>query len=329
MASSPNQKMKLLYLMKIFLEKSDEQSPLTVKDIIVALAAYDIKAERKSVYSDIKLLCKFGIEIEEKRSKSVGYYVTQRQFELAELKLLVDAVQSARFITKRKSEVLIKKLSSLTSNEQAKHLKRHVYLAGRAKTMNETVLYSIDNIHSAINENKKITFKYFDYSVNKERVFRKEGNLYAATPVTLCWNNDNYYLITYSGYFGNYTHYRVDRMSDVSATDENGDAHDVSKFNIAEYAKRVFGMFEGEVVRARLSFENSLVNAVLDHFGNDVWTIPSDDGWFDILVDVSASPVFFSWMFMFGGWAVIKEPDSLVSEMRELIKDNRRQYPKK
>jgi predicted DNA-binding transcriptional regulator YafY len=326
MASSPNQKMKLLYLMKILLERTDSENPMTIADIVTALAAYDIKAERKSIYTDMELLRQYGMEIEMLRAKTVGYYIADRQFELPELKLLVDAVQSCRFITKKKSEELIKKLSSLTSSEQAKQLRRQVFIAERAKTLNETVYYSIDQIHYAINENKKITFKYFDYDVRKNQIYRKRGELYTATPVTLCWNDDKYYLITYNGKYDGLTHYRIDRMSNVNAIDEEGDKFDKSKFNIAEHAKRVFGMYEGEVVRARLAFANHLVNVVLDHFGKDVHMFSSSDGWFESSVDVSISPVFLAWIFTFGDCAEIKSPDSLIDAMKELIEQNRRNY---
>lgn len=326
MPTSSNQRAKLLYLMKILLERTDDQNPMTIAEIIAALNTYDIQAERKSIYTDFELLRQFGLDIETQRSKTTGYYVAHRQFELPELKLLVDAVQSSRFITKKKSEELIKKLSSLTSGAQAKLLRRQVYVADRAKTLNEAVYYSIDQIHYAINENKKITFKYFDYDINKKQIYRKQGDLYQAMPVSLCWNDDNYYLITYSGYYKNFTHYRVDRMSNVSTIDADGDAFDRSKFNIAEYAKRVFGMFDGEVVRARLSFDKSLVNVVHDHFGKDVRMLSAPDGWFDVLADVSISPVFLAWMFNFGDKAIIKEPDSLITAMKELIEKNRQQY---
>ena len=326
MPGSTNQRMKLLYLMKILLEKTDEQNPMSVAEIITALNAYDIQAERKSIYSDIELLRQFGLDIVTQRSKKTGYFIAQRQFELPELKLLVDAVQSSRFITKKKSDELIKKLSSLTSNEQAKLLRRQVYVANRAKALNETIYYSIDQIHYAISEHKKIVFKYFDYDVNKNQVFRKQGKLYTVTPVALCWSDDKYYLITYSEKFESFTHYRVDRMSSVNALDEPGDKFDKSSFNIADYAKRVFGMFDGEVVRAKLSFHNSLVNVVLDHFGKDVRMISSGEGWFDISVDVSVSPVFLAWVFNFGDQALIKQPDSLIEKMKELIEKNRKHY---
>ncbi|MGI5935342.1 MAG: helix-turn-helix transcriptional regulator [Oscillospiraceae bacterium] len=326
MASSSNQKLKPLYLMKILLEKTDAQISMTIAEIVDALAGYGINAERKSLYSDMELLRQFGVEIEMQRGKTVGYYIAERQFELPELKLLVDAVQSCRFITKRKSEELIKKLSSLTSSQQAKQLRRQVFVADRAKTINETVYYSIDQIHHAIGEGKKIAFKYFDYDVKKKRVFRKRGELYRTTPVTLCWNNDNYYLIAYSAKYDDFTHYRVDRMSGVDVLDEDGDKFDKDKFNIAEHAKRAFGMYDGEVVRARLAFDKSLVNVVLDHFGKDVLMFPSADGWFEISVNVSISPVFLAWMFQFGDCAEIKEPDSLVLAMIELAAKSTQRY---
>ena len=326
MPTSSNQRAKLLSLMRILLDNTDERNPMTISEIISGLAEYGIQAERKSIYSDFDTLRQFGLDIENQRSKTVGYYVASRQFELPELKLLMDAVQSSHFITKKKSEELIRKLSSLTSINQAKSLRRQVYIADRAKTINETVYYSIDQIHHAINEDKKIAFKYFDYNINKNQIFRKKGELYQVTPVALCWNDNYYYLVSYSGYFGNFTHYRVDRMKGVNALDKEGDKIDDREFSIAEYIKRVFGMFGGEVVRAKLSFDESLVNVVLDHFGQDTLIAPSADGWFDILVEISISPVFLSWMFSFGDYAEIKEPDSLIEAMKELIEKNRQQY---
>ena len=323
---TPNQKLKPLYLMKILLEKTDAQNPMSMAELISALAAYGVSAERKSIYTDMESLRLFGLEIEMYRGKTVGYYIEERQFELPELKLLVDAVQSSRFISKRKSEELIKKLSSLTSSEQAKQLRRQVFVVERAKTINETVYYSIDQIHHAINENKKIAFKYFDYDISKKRIYRKKGELYQVTPVVLCWNDDNYYLISYSAKYDGLTHYRVDRMSSVVALDEDSDKFDKKKFNIAEHAKRVFGMYGGEIVRAKLAFDNSLVNVVLDHFGKDVTMLSSANGWFEISVDVSVSPVFLAWMFQFGGQAEIKEPKKLIEAIKELIEKSSEKY---
>lgn len=250
MPSSPNQKMKLLYLMRILLERTDVDNVMTIKDIISSLAQYDIKAERKSLYSDLESLRQFGLNIESRKTKTVGYYIDARDFELPELKLLVDAVQSSHFITAKKSTELIKKLSALTSNPQARQLNRQVYIADRPKTINESIYYNIDTIHAAINAGCKITFKYFDYNADKKRIYRKDGEVYRQTPLALCWNDDKYYLICYSSKYDGFTHYRVDRMSQVEVCDEKAEKPNKKQFNVAEHTKRVFGMYSGELVRA-------------------------------------------------------------------------------
>ena len=325
MPSSPNQKMKLLYLMKILLERTDEDHILTIQEILDALAEYDIKAERKSIYSDMELLRGYGLDIEMRQTKTFGYFVASRKFELPELKLLVDAVQSSRFITAKKSEELIRKLSSLTSNHQARQLKRQVYVADRPKTVNESIYYNIDSIHTAINDQKKISFKYFDYDMSKKRSYRKNGELYCQTPVALCWSDDNYYFICYSAKYDDFTHYRVDRMSDVTVCEEPIDSFDNKRFNIAEHVKQTFGMFSGEMVRARLRFDENLMNVILDRFGKDI-PLYRKDGCFEISVDVSTSPVFLGWIFQFGSKAKIISPDTLREAMRSMIEENGKIY---
>lgn len=325
MPSSPNQKMKILYLMKTLLERTDENNLLTIADIIAALAEYDIRAERKSIYTDMELLRKYGLNIESRKSKTVGYYIDAREFELPELKLLVDAVQSSRFITARKSNELIKKLSALASIYQAKELKRQVVMAERPKPLNEGIYYNIDAIHEAINEHRKVGFKYFDYNVDKKRVYRRNGEMYRQTPVALCWNDDRYYLICYSSKYDGFTHYRVDRMSNVEVCKDAADKFDKKQFNVAEHTKRVFGMFSGELLTARLRFDNSLVNSVLDKFGTDLPLYNCGDQ-FEISVDVSNSPVFLSWVFQFGDKAEIIEPTDLRESMAMLVSKNANKY---
>jgi len=326
MPSSPNQRAKLLYLSRILLDKTDALNPMTASEIIGELAAYDIKAERKAIYADFELLRQFGLDIETTRDKSTRYYIAERQFELPELKLLVDAVQSSRFISEKKSEELIAKLSSLTSEAQARQLQHQGYVAGRAKSMNEAVYYSIDQIYGAVNSGKQISFKYFDYTASKKCAYRKDGELYKTTPVTLCWSEDSYYLIAYSAKYDGFTHYRVDRMSEVSILAEDADVFDRNKFSVSEHIKRAFGMYSGQLVQAVLSFDNSLVNVVLDHFGNDVLLLPGSDGRFEVRAEVSASPVFLAWMFQFGDRAEIKFPNSLITAMWDLIQANAQKY---
>jgi len=312
--------------MKILLEKTDAQNPLTINGIISELSCYGISAERKSLYIDLETLREFGLDIETTRSKTTGYYVASRQFELPELKLLVDAVQSSRFITSKKSDELIQKLSTLTSVAQAKQLKRQVYVSGRAKSFNEAAYYSVDAVHAAINDGKKIKFHYFDYDVNKNRVLRKNGDLYKATPITMCWDEDKYYLVTYSAEHDELRNYRVDRMSDAEALDEDADPIDPERFDVAAHIKLSFGMYSGKIIHARLLFENSLINVVLDHFGKDVMMSPSKEGFIEVMADVPISPVFLGWMLQFGKRAAILAPDRLISAMKELIAENAETY---
>lgn len=325
MPSSSNQKMKLLYLMKIFLEQTDEQHSLSMPEIIAALGTYNIKAERKSIYSDIELLRSFGLDIEHEITKTHRYYINSRRFQLPELKLLVDAVQSSRFITAKKSADLIKRLYTLTSVHQGAQLNRSVFVTNRPKSMNERIFYSVDAIHAAINSGHKICFKYFDYSPDKREIFRKNGDVYCQTPIALCWNDDKYYLICYSKKYDDYVHYRVDRMSRVEISDEAADKTDKKRFNIAEHTKRVFGMYGGELFNARLRFDNSLVNAVLDAFGTDI-VMHAHGDFFEINVEVSSSPVFLSWIFQFGSRAEILSPFALRESMSALINESLQKY---
>ena len=324
MANAPNQKLKQLYLMKILLEQTDEEHPLSSKELIDQLRLYGIATERKSLYADIERLQDYGVDIVTRKTNTVGYFVASRDFELAELKLLVDAVQSSRFITPKKSAELIRKLSALASVHQSKQLNRQVFVDGQPKSMNESVYYSVDAIHAAISEGKKIRFKYFDYDANKRRVYRKNGDFYIQTPVAPCWKDDSYYLIAYSAKHEGLAHYRVDRMSDVSTLDEPRDA--IGDFDVAEYTKKIFGMYSGELVKATLSFDPSLINVVIDRFGGDVWVHAEPDGWITVSAEVSASPVFLGWLLQFGNRAKIKGPESLLCAMKTLVAEASENY---
>ena len=259
MPRSAQYKLKPLYLMRILEEKTDVDHAMTIGEIISELAGYDVKAERKSIYADLELLRQFGVDIETARDKTTRYYIAGRRFELPELKLLVDAVQSSRFITEKKSAELIEKLSSLTSSAQAGQLERQVHISGRPKAINEALYYNVDAIHAAIHATRQITFRYFDYNTRKKRVYRKDGGQYQCTPVALCWNDDQYYLVAYSAKYDGLAHYRVDRMNDVSMMEELAEDFDRNLFDAAGYAKKLFGMYSGETVAATLSFDNSLL----------------------------------------------------------------------
>jgi len=312
--------------MKILLDKTDEQHQLTMNELISELATYDIHAERKSIYSDLEHLRRFGLDVEMTRGKTTSYYISHRQFELPELKLLVDAVQSSRFITEKKTEELIAKLSSLTSKPQAQSLKRQIFVTDRPKSFNEQSYYSVDSIHTAINSMKQISFKYFDYDIQKNRIFRKDGALYQVTPITLCWDSDKYYLVAYSLEHDELRNYRVDRMSEVHVSDDPANQYDKAKFDTAKHIRHLFGMFSGEITRATLVFDNTLVNVVLDYFGKEVNLVPIANSQFEVIVEVSVSPVFLGWLFQFGGKVKIVAPDSLIDSMKDLIETNAQTY---
>ena len=315
MPKSVNQKLKLLYLMRIFLTQTDEAHRLTVSELISKLAQNGISAERKAVYDDIEALRYFGLDIVLEKGNYCGYYVAQRDFELPELKLLADAVQSSKFITEKKSLQLIKKLESLVSIYEAGKLRRQVFIQNRVKSMNESIYYSVDALHEAITENKKISFKYFDYSINKKRVFRRNGARYIVSPVALTWNDENYYLITHSDDHEGLTHFRVDKMSDVKKLAESRSGI-ASSFNLADYSKKLFGMYSGETTDVRLRLDNRLTSAIIDHFGKDTVMIDDGGSHFTATVSVVLSPIFYGWLFQFGDLCQVLSPQGLRDDLK-------------
>jgi predicted DNA-binding transcriptional regulator YafY len=316
---SSNQKLKLLYLMKIFQEKTDESHALSVPELITELGRYDIKAERKSIYDDIEALRFFGLDIETARTKTTGYFLASRTFELPELKLLVDSVQASKFLTHKKSVELIRKIESLCSMYEAQSLQRQVFVSNRIKTMNESIYYNVDKIHTGIGDNRKISFKYFEYAVTKEKVFKKNGGRYVASPYALTWDDENYYMIAYDSEASMVKHYRVDKMTDILVTEDKRDGQEHFKnLDIAVYSKKLFSMFSGEEVTVRIEFVNRLIGVVIDRFGRDITVIKSDEEHFVISVGVALSPQFLGWVASFGDEARILSPDSVVLRMREL-----------
>ena len=316
---SSNQKLKLLYLMKILLEQTDEEHPLSVPQLIAELKRYDVSAERKSIYDDLECLRLFGLDICSVKSKSYGYFVASRDFELPELKLLVDSVQASKFITKKKSLELISKIESLAGKYAATKLRRQVYVTNRVKTVNEQIYYNVDKIYEAISENRQITFRYFELDVDKNKVYRKDGGVYCESPLALSWDDENYYMIVYKRKYGNFAHYRVDKMDSIEMCDEKRDLPE-QDFDLSEYTKSVFSMFGGKAVNISVKFENSLAGVVFDRFGTDIPTMRVDENHFVCNLNVAVSPVFLGWLVGFGSKAEILSPDFVVDEMKELIK---------
>lgn len=322
-----HQKLKLLYLLKILLEQTDEEHFLTVPQMIAELSKVGISAERKSIYDDLEYLKLFGIDICSTKTKTTNYFVASRDFELPELKLLVDSVQSSKFITHKKSLELISKIEKLTSRHNAKQLQRQVFVTNRVKTPNERIYYNVDKIHEAIAENKQITFKYFSLDVNKKKVYGKDGGLYHESPVSLTWDDENYYLITYKEKYDSYVHYRVDKMEDIELS-EDGRVLSEKPFDLSIYSKSMFQMYSGEETDVTIQFENELVGVVYDRFGVNVPIIKTDEIHFICNVKVAVSPHFLSWIISFGNRAKIISPDYVQEQLYELIREVQEQYEK-
>jgi predicted DNA-binding transcriptional regulator YafY len=319
MARSSFQKLKILYVMDYLLRNSDENHPVSVARLIADLESHGISAERKSIYDDIESLRDYGMDIiQTGMGKNSGYYVASREFELPELKLLVDSVQSSKFITYKKTMSLIKKIEGLASVYDAHVLERQVYVKNRIKTMNESIYYNVDEIHRGIAANRKIKFHYFEYTVQKERRFRKDGAWYVISPYALSWDDENYYLVGFDSESGKIKHFRVDKMADIDVAEEERDGREIyDALDMGEYARKTFGMFTGEEVSVRLRFENELVGPVIDRLGRDVMLIPDGDEHFTVRTDVVVSPQFFAWVCGFGTRVKILEPESVVTQMRD------------
>ena len=320
-----HQKLKLFYLMKILLEKTDEEHTITVPEMIAELGKLGISAERKSVYDDLEYLKLFGLDVCSRKTRTHDYFIGSREFELPELKLLVDSVQSSKFITHKKSMELISKIEKLTSEANAKKLHRQVFVTNRVKTVNETIYYNVDKIHDAIAANKQITFKYYDLDVNRKKVYRKNGDRYTESPVALTWDDENYYLITYKEKYDDYAHYRVDKMESIEITEEDRVLSE-EPFDLSAYSKTTFAMFGGEETEVSIKFENDLVGVVFDRFGTDVRIVKAEEEHFICTVKVAVSPHFLSWIVSFGRRAKIMSPDYVVDEMYALIRESLENY---
>lgn len=324
MARSVKQKQKLLYLLKILTEQSDEEHCLSTQALIDALAAYDIKAERKSIYDDIAQLIDFGCDIVLVKAKSGGgYYLAGRDFELAELKLLVETVQASRFLTVNKSRELISKIEKLASKAQAGQLQRQVYVANRIKTANESIYYVVDDIHRAIQNNRQISFQYLEWNLNRELVSRRNGKAYHVSPWALTCKDENYYLIAHDSEEDKIKHFRVDKMAKIEVLEDKKreGAELFDRFDIADYANKTFGMYGGREEIVTLLFENSLIGVVMDRFGREAPVRKRDEEHFSVRVRVAVSGQFFGWLTGLGAGAQIIAPESVVEAYGRHLKE--------
>ena len=323
-----NQKLKLLYLVKIFTEDTDDQHALTLSQIVDKLHAYGVNAERKTLYQDFELLRDFGVDIiGVQMQRSYYYHIGNRDFELPELKLLVDSVQSAKFITDKKSNALIRKLEGMVSKYEARQLQRQVIISGRVKAMNESIYFNVDKLHEAIGTGSQTKFKYFQWNLKKEMELRKGGAWYQVSPWGLMWDDENYYLVGYDADDEKIKHYRVDKMLRISLVNKKREGKEQFKaFNMPRYTKSLFGMYGGEEIQVTLEAENGMVGVLIDRFGKDIPVKKADEAHFRTIVNVAVSNQFLGWIMALGKGVRIIGPDSVVRRMKEEIQQISRMY---
>jgi len=321
-----NSKLKILYLMDILLNRTDEEHIMTATELCAALKEYDVTAERKSIYNDIAALQEYGMDIVQLRGANAGYYVASRKFELPELKLLVDAVQSSKFITSKKSQELISKLENLTNKYKAQQLQRDVFIYNRPKTDNETIYYNVDFIHEAIHTNSKIAFNYAEWTVKKKLKLKKDGAVYKVSPWALTWDDENYYLIAYDEKADVIKHYRVDKMQSTKVLDEERVGKEkFVDFDLAAFAKKTFAMYGGKEETVTLICPERLAGVIIDRFGQDIIMIPDGDSFY-VKIPVIVSQQFFGWLTGIGSDIKIKSPENVKIEYKKYLEDIIRNY---
>lgn len=325
MPKSDNQKLKIFYILDYLQRNSHQDHPVRAAELLSMLEQqHNIVCDRKTVYSDIAALQNYGVDIVSIPGKNGGYYIASRNFELPELKLLIDAVQSSRFLTEKKSRELIEKLCTQCSVYDARLMRRDVVVSGRVKSMNETIYYNVDAIQDAIAENRQITFRYFDFGLDGKRRYRDKD--YQASPYGLCQDNENCYLLAHSPRHG-VTSYRVDRMSDIQLLDKDRTpCPELTGKALITHANRLFQMYSGETATVKLRFHRSLTNVVIDRFGTETMLIPDGDEHFVFTVNVAVSPMFLSWVIGFGNKAKVLHPQSVVQACQDLCREALSQY---
>jgi len=325
MPKSDNQKLKILYILDYLQKNSHESKPVRANELIAMLGEHHgISCDRKTVYSDIAALQDYGVDIVSTPGKNGGYHIASRNFDLPELKLLIDAVQSSRYLTEAKSRELIEKLCTQCNEQDARLMRRNVLVSGRVKSMNESIYNNVDYIQEAISQNRQITFRYFDWDLGGKRRYRDKS--YTASPYGLCQDNENCYLLALSQRHG-ITSYRVDRMTDIRLTDEQREpCPELAGKAFVQHANRLFQMFAGDEVTVKMRFHRELINVVVDRFGKDTMLIPDGDDHFTFTVSVAVSPMFLSWVIGFGGKAKVLYPDSVAEACKDLCRQALSQY---
>ncbi len=319
--AAQDQKLRTLYLMDIMLERTDDTHILNASQLCEILEReYAISTDRRTIYAELDILERYGLDVQQKKGRNPGYYIGAREFELPELKLLVDAVQSSKFITESKSRELIRKLEKLCCRTDAAILAKQVFIVNRLKAENETIYYNVDYVHSAICENREISFQYAEWTMQKKFHLKKDGARYVVSPWALTWDDENYYLVAYDDAVGQIRHYRVDKMqhTQILETERRGE-ETFRNFDLAEFAKKTFGMYGGHDETVALVCEKHFAGIMIDRFGHDVWLVPVDEEHFRVRVLVSVSPQFFGWLTGIGPGVQIEEPENVREEYRHYL----------
>ncbi|MBU5480273.1 helix-turn-helix transcriptional regulator [Blautia sp. MSJ-19] len=317
------QNLRILYLMDIMLQRTDDHHMLNAVQLCEILEQeYSLPTDRRTIYSDLEILEKYGLDVQQKRGKKPGYYIGARDFELPELKLLVDAVQSSKFITENKSRELIRKLEKLCCRTDADILAKQVFVVNRPKTENETIYYNVDKLHTAIFENREIAFQYAEWTMQKKIRLKKDGAMYVVSPWALTWDDENYYLVAYDAVAGIIKHYRVDKMLKMAVLEtERKGKEAFEDFDLADFAKKTFGMYGGADAEVSLICEQHLAGVILDRFGHDVWMRPVDSEHFHVKVLVAVSSQFFGWVTGIGKGLEIEGPENIREQYKEYLQE--------
>ncbi len=328
MPKTSNQKARLLYILQMLYEKTDENNYLTIKQITDELSNYEIYCERKAFYDDIEVLRSFGFDIiSERYGRETGYFLASRNFEVAEVKMLVDIVQASKFVTKKKSDVLISKLGNLCSKNDREGLVKQLFYANDYKNINETIFYNVDLINSAILGDKGISFRYVDYFYNGKPEYRKDGKTYSVSPFKMVWDDENYYLVAYDEESGEPRHYRVDKMTDILVRRDERKGKDIfKKLDYSGYLKRIFGMYSGEEKVITFSISKALIKVFIDRFGSDIILVKESEDRVALNVKLDVSKQFFGWLVGLGKDVEIKAPNSVREEFASYLEEILKKY---
>ncbi len=322
MKQDKSNKIRLLKIWEILKQESDEDNYISSKDIMEKLGEMGIECDRRTLYDDIDVLNDFGYEVlvEKQPGKANMYYVVDRTFDVPELRILMDAVQAASFVTPKKTKLFLEKIADLGGSSRAEILKKNIVNFDTSKHSNEEIFYSVDEIERGILSGKKVSFLYFEYNTKKEKVYRKNKKRYVVNPCATIFSNDNYYLVAYNEKYDSINAYRIDRMDKVRVEEEKKINPPKDKFDLKRHKVEVFDMFTGETKRVRIWFDKQVIDPVMDKFGETIRIAEIDENTAEIMVDVQISERFLAWVCSFAEKMWIKGPEEIVVQVKEYIK---------